>query len=348
MQKLYANQLAQHLTSSLAPCYLLFGEEPLQKLEAIDAIRHAAKAQGFSERLSFTADAQFDWQLLSNELQAMSLFSDKRLIELELATAKLSPAANDQLKMLPAQLHPDIVLLIYGERSHSEGSKLAWFKQLQQQAVQVPVYPLDERQSQQWLKERARQMQLALTSDALSLLQHHCAGNMLAARQELEKLSLSGLQGSIDSQALNRFLSDHSSFNVFQLTDALLAGQTDEALHRLQRLLLQDTEVVIIAWQLQKEAMTLRELAQARLDRQPLTELYKKLAIWPKRQPLYNQALQRLNLAWLDYLITELATFDRLYKAGKLAQSTVALTHLVSLFSHPVPKIFSLQQLADD
>ena len=348
MQKLYANQLAQHLTSSLAPCYLLFGEEPLQKLEAIDAIRHAAKAQGFSERLSFTADAQFDWQLLSNELQAMSLFSDKRLIELELATAKLSPAANDQLKMLPAQLHPDIVLLIYGERSHSEVSKLAWFKQLQQQAVQVPVYPLDERQSQQWLKERARQMQLALTSDALSLLQHHCAGNMLAARQELEKLSLSGLQGSIDSQALNRFLSDHSSFNVFQLTDALLAGQTDEALHRLQRLLLQDTEVVIIAWQLQKEAMTLRELAQARLDRQPLTELYKKLAIWPKRQPLYNQALQRLNLAWLDYLITELATFDRLYKAGKLAQSTVALTHLVSLFSHPVPKIFSLQQLADD
>lgn len=348
MQKLYANQLAQHLATTLAPCYLLFGEEPLQKLEVIDAIRQAAKHQGFNERLSFTADAQFDWQQLSNELQAMSLFCDKRLIELELTTAKLSPAANDQLKALPAQLHPDIVLLIHGERSHSEVSKLTWFKQLQQQAVQVPIYPLDDRQSLQWLKDRARLMQLALTSDALSLLQQHCAGNLLAARQELEKLALSDLQGSIDSQALSRFLSDHSSFNVFQLTDALLAGQTDAALHRLQRLLLQDTEVVIVAWQLQKEAMTLRELAQAQHDRQPLPELYKKLAIWPKRQPLYAQALKRLNLAWLDYLIAELAAFDRLYKAGKLTQSTVALTHLVSLFSHPVPKVFSLQQFNDD
>ena len=346
MQKLYANQLPQHLSGTLAPCYLLFGDEPLQKLEAIDAIRAAAKAQGYAERISLTADAQFDWNLLSNELQAMSLFSERRLIELELSQQKLSAAANDALKALPQQLHSDIILLIHGERSHSDVSKLAWFKQLQNQAVQIPVYALDEKQSQQWLRERARQLKLQLSSDALALLQQHCAGNLLAARQELEKLTLADLPQPLDATVLAQFLADHSSFTVFQLVDAILQGQADEALHRLQRLCQQDTEPVIIAWQLQKEVLQLRQLQQAGQWQQNINELYKSLAIWPKRQPLYQNALKRLSLAWLDYLLQELAAFDRLYKAGQLDHTDVALAHLVTLFVKPVPKAFSLQQQA--
>mgnify|MGYP001007935987 FL=1 len=344
MQKLYANQLQQHLTGQLAPCYLLFGEEPLQKLEAIDAIRAAAKQQGYLERISLTADAQFDWNELSNELQAMSLFAERRLIELELVQQKLSPAANEQLKNLPQQLHNDIILLIHGERSHSDVSKLAWFKQLQSQAVQIPIYALDERQSQQWLSQRARQLQLQLSSDAIALLQQHCAGNLLAARQELEKLALSNLPQPLDANALSSFLADHSSFTVFQLTDAILQGQTSEALHRLQRLCQQDTEPVIIAWQLQKEVLQLRQLQQA--PQHSLNDTFKSLAIWPKRQPLYQNALKRLSASWLDYLLQELAAFDRLYKSGQLTNSDVALAHLVTLFIKPVPKAFSLQHHA--
>jgi DNA polymerase III subunit delta len=343
MQKLYANQLPQHLTGQLAPCYLLFGEEPLQKLEAIDAIRAAARQQGFGERISLTADNQFDWTELTSELQAMSLFAERRLIELELAQQKLSAPANEQLKTLPQHLHSDIILLIHGERSHSDVSKLAWFKQLQTHAVQVPIYPLDERQSQQWLRDRARQLQLQLSSDALALLQQHCAGNLLAARQELEKLALSNLAQPLDASSLSQFLADHSSYSVFQLVDAMLQGQTDEALHRLQRLCLQDTEAVIIAWQLQKEVLQLRQLQQAAVQRQNLSALFKSLAIWPKRQPLYQAALQRLSLNWLDYLLQELAAFDRLYKSGQLSNTDVALAHLVTLFIKPVPKAFSLQ-----
>jgi len=349
MQKLYANQLEQHLTGPLASCYLLFGEEPLQKLEAIDAIRAAAKQQGYGERISLTADAQFDWNELSNELQAMSLFAERRLIEVELSQQKLSPAANEQLKALPQQLHNDIILLIHGERSHSDVSKLAWFKQLQTQAVQIPIYPLDERQSLQWLRDRVRQLQLQLSTEALALLQQHCAGNLLAARQELEKLALSQLAQPIDAAQLNQFLADHSSFSVFQLVDAILQGQLDIALHRLQRLCQQDTEAVIIAWQLQKEVLQLRQLSLAQQQRQALEATFKQLAIWPKRQSLYQQALQRLSLAWLEYLLQELAAFDRLYKSGTLLNNDVALAHLVTLMIKPVAKTFSLQhQFTDD
>lgn len=348
MKKLYPNQLPQHLATTLAPCYLIFGEEPLQRLEAVEQIRQTAKQQGFSERLSFIADNQFDWNILTNELNAMSLFASQRLIELELPPQKLATAANEQLKTLAASLHPDIVLLIYGERSYSEVSKLAWFKQLQQHAVQIPVYPLDDSNFIQWLRQRAGQLKLRLTADALTLLQHHCAGNLLAAKQELEKLLLLYPEQKIDADMLSQFLADHSAFTVFQLTDALLAGDAKSALHRLERLLLQDTEAVIIIWHLQKEVLQLRQLQLARLKNEPLTNLFKTLAIWPKRQPLYQQALQRLSVAQLDNLLQELAAFDRCYKNGQLADSRTALTHLICLFIQPVSEVFSLRQAAYD
>lgn len=342
MQKLYANQLTSHLMQGLAPCYLIFGEEPLQKFEAVEDIRQAAKQQGFLERISFAADAQFDWQVLQNELSAMSLFAERRLIELELVPVKSPAGMNEQLKLLANQLHPDIVLVIHGSRSHSEVSKLAWFKQLQEHAVQVPVYPLDERQQRQWLQQRSQLLKVQLTSDALQLLQQHCAGNLLAAKQELEKLALTHPTERVDAELFSRFLADHSSYNVFQLIDALLTGHSADALHRLKRLLEQDTEPVMIAWQLQKELLQLRQLSLA-AQTGALTEQFKQLAIWPKRQPLYQQAVKRLTLRWLDYLLQELAAFDRYYKAGQITDPLLALGHLVTLFCHPLSRIFSLQ-----
>ncbi|KKO48943.1 DNA polymerase III subunit delta [Arsukibacterium sp. MJ3] len=346
MQKLYANQLAAQMQQGLAPCYLIFGEEPLQKIEAIDALRQVAKHQGYHERLSFTLDGQFDWDQLHNELSAMSLFADKRLIELELSQ-KLPPTASDQLKQLAKTLSPDIVLVLHGQRSFGEVSKLAWFKQLQTTAVQVAIYPLDDKQAQQWLQQRARQLHLQLTSDALSLLQHYSAGNLLAARQELEKLALTHPEQSINADILASFLADHSSFTVFQLGDAILAGDSQQALHRLQRLLQQDLEPAIIIWQLQKDVQQLQQLQRSQQQGVAISQAFKQLAIWPKRQPLYQKALQRLSIAYLDYLLQELAAFDRLYKAGQLINITTALCHLICLFIKPVPRIFSLQQQHD-
>ena len=347
MQKLYANQLAGQLSQGLAGCYLIFGEEPLQKLEAIDALRQAAKEQGYDERLSFTLDGQFDWAQLHNELGAMSLFSAKRLIELELSQ-KLSPAASDQLKQLAHSLSADIVLVLHGQRGFSEVSKLAWFKQLQQVAVQVAIYPLDDRQAGQWLQQRARVLNLRLSTDAFSLLQHHSAGNLLAARQELEKLALTHPGQLVDAAVLADFLADHSSFTVFQLGDAILAGDGQQALHRLYRLLQQDLEPAIIIWQLQKDLLQLQQLHHQQQQGITPAQTFKQLAIWPKRQPLFQKALQRLSLAYLDYLLQELAAFDRLYKGGQLTDMTTALSHLVCLFIKPVPRTYSLQQQHDD
>lgn len=341
MQKLYANQLAASLKKQLAPVYLVFGEEPLQKIESVDEIRQAARQAGFTERQSFQLDNQLDWDQLFSEFTALSLFAERKVIELDLGSGKLTATQQDQLKKIPAMLHADVVLLLHASKAASEFSKAGWFKTLAEQGVQVQFYPLDDNQFMRWLKERAQLLGLKLQTDALQLLQHHAAGNLLAARQELEKLALTNQGQWLDGATLAQLLADQSHFTVFQLADSMLAGQGEAALHRLDRLLQQDTETVIIAWQLQKEASTLLALQQLA---QPTEADYKKFGIWPKRIPLYQQALLRLSPQWLHYLLQELAAFDRGFKAGLLPHPPTALAHLVSLFISPLPKTFSLQQ----
>ena len=344
MLKLYSNQLGAQLKKGLAPVYLVFGEEPLQKMEALDEIRAAAKKQGFEDRQSFIIEANFEWADFVNELHSMSLFAQKQLLELDLGTAKLSPTALEQLKQLPPLLHADVIVVLHAAKTATEFTKHSWFKTFAEIGVQVQFYPLDDSQFMRWLKDRSLQMGLKLQTDALQLLQHHAAGNLLAAKQELEKLALTHHGQWLDATFLQQYLADQSHFTVFQLIDAVLAGLGEEALHRLDRLLQQDTEAVVIGWQLQKEALLLLQLQAAEQQGLPLADLYKKFSIWPKRQPLYQQALLRLSSHWLHHLVQELACFDRGFKSGQLVHSEVALAHLVTLFIKPVPKLFSLQQ----
>lgn len=348
MLKLFSNQLGAQLKKGLAPVYLVFGEEPLQKMEALDDIRSAAKAAGFDERQSFINEAQFDWADFFNEINSLSLFTPRQLLELDLGTAKLTPTAQDQLKKLPALLHPDLILVLHAAKTASEFAKQSWFKALAELGVQVQFYPLDDYQFMRWLKERAAALGVKLQTDALQLLQHHAAGNLLAAKQELEKLALTQHGQWLDAAFLQQYLADQSHFSVFQLIDAVLAGQGEEALHRLDRLLAQDNEPVMIGWQLQKEAMLLLQLKTLEQQNVLAQDYFKKFSIWPKRQSLYQQALLRLSNNWLQHLLQELACFDRALKSGRLPHPEVALAHLVTLFINPVPKLFSLQQqLAD-
>ncbi len=346
MQKLYNNQLEASLKKGLAPCYLVFGEEPLQKMEAIDLLRSVAKKAGFVERQSFTLEANFDWNEFFNEFAAMSLFASQRIIELDLGSGKLTPAINDALKQVPSMLHADIILVLHAQRSASDIAKTAWYKALDSTAIQVQFYPLDDQQFLRWLRERAQQLSLKLQQDALLLLQHHANGNLLAARQELEKLAITHQGQWIDAAFIQHYLADQSHYTVFQLVDSLLAGQGEEALHRLDRLLQQDTEPVVIAWQLQKELFTLLQLQQ--LGTNPSADDFKSAGIWPKRQPLYQQALLRLSSSWLQFLLQELNAFDRGFKSGQLTAVHTALAHLVTLFINPVPRLFSLQKLLED
>jgi len=80
------DRLAAHLAAGpLRPAWLIAGPEPLLVLEAADAVRAAARAQGIAEREVFEAEGnqrEPDWNALESSFRAPSLFASRRLVEL--------------------------------------------------------------------------------------------------------------------------------------------------------------------------------------------------------------------------------------------------------------------------
>ena len=99
--QLALNQLAAHLHKGLRPLYTLHGDEALLQQEAADAIRAAARAQGYTERSSFTvAGAHFDWGAVRAAGGAQSLFADKQILEIRVPSGKPGKEGSAALQQL--------------------------------------------------------------------------------------------------------------------------------------------------------------------------------------------------------------------------------------------------------
>src|SRR4030066_739514 len=85
-------RLPGHLANSAqggrAPVYLVYGDEPLLVDESCCAIRRRAQELGFGERSVHTVESGFDWNDLYASTQALSLFAERRLLELRLPGGK--------------------------------------------------------------------------------------------------------------------------------------------------------------------------------------------------------------------------------------------------------------------
>ncbi|PSJ45482.1 DNA polymerase III subunit delta [Zobellella taiwanensis] len=307
--RLYPEQLPQHLQGGLSPCYFVYGDEPLLKMEALDLLRRTARAQGFDERHRFDADEGLDWDALFDASQALSLFSRRQIIELALPD-KLDKTASDRLRELLRQCHPDLLLLISGPRLNQQQQKSAWFKALAETGPTVAVLSPNPRQLVRLLEQRLRDAGLRAEPDALHWLAHAFEGNLLAAAGEIEKLALLALPQPLTLATLQQQVQPHHHFNPFQLLDPLLQGKVRRACRILLQLRQEGIEAGMLCHLLARELATLDSL-QAHLQAgQPFHQAAAALHVWSSRQPLLQAALGRLPAAKLAALGTLLAAAD--------------------------------------
>lgn len=226
--KIQANQLEQLLEKGLSSIYLVSGDEPLLVQESCDRIRKAARDAGYQDRLTFHADPQFDWNRVGEEFSALSLFAEKRRIEIHLPGGKLGDgrAVIEHFLQDPPE---DIILLLISARLDAAETKRKWYKALQQAGVHLPIWPIDADKFPGWLQQRARQRGLTLTRGALNLLAERLEGNLLAASQELDRLALFAAGSSIDEASIEQAVQDSSRFNGFELISEALAGRAAHA-----------------------------------------------------------------------------------------------------------------------
>ncbi|MFP6849906.1 MAG: DNA polymerase III subunit delta [Pseudomonas sp.] len=305
--KLNPAQLSKHLQGSLSPVYVVSGDEPLLCQEAADAIRAATRQQGFSERQVFNADNNFDWGNLLQAGASLSLFADKRLLELRIPSGKLSDKGSALLEYL-ARPAEDTVLLINLPKLDGSAQKSKWGKALVDgaQTQFVQIWPVDANQLPQWIRQRLAQSGLNASAEAVDMIAIRVEGNLLAAAQEIEKLKLLAEGNQIDVDTVHASVADSARFDVFGLIDAALNGEAAHALRMLEGLRGEGVEPPVILWALAREIRLLATIAQQYAQGIPLEKAFSSARppVWDKRRPLVSKALQRLSATrWAALLL---------------------------------------------
>ncbi|MGD9660868.1 MAG: DNA polymerase III subunit delta [Porticoccaceae bacterium] len=331
--RLRPEQLNQHLKGALSPVYLICGDEPLLAQEAADAIRAGARAQGFDERELFHADAGFDWQQLLAEANALSLFADKKILEVRINSGKPGDKGAKALVDYCNSPSTDNLLLVITPKLDSSAMRSKWVKSLDDNGVLIQVWPVNSAQMPQWISQRLHQAGIRASAAAVEILADRVEGNLLAAIQEIEKLKLLAHAGEVDAATMSTVIADSARFNVFSLIDKILEGDAQAAARMLRGLHEEGTEALVILWALARELRLLIAAADARNYHDSVDNVLKKHKVWDKRQPLIKSALRRLKLPHLRILLRQAAVVDRTVKGMRSANPWEELTALVMSFA---------------
>jgi DNA polymerase-3 subunit delta len=291
----------------LASAYLISGDEPLQVGEAADALRARARERGFAERIVHFADRGFDWAELRASAAGLSLFGDRRLIELRLPTGKPGAQGAATLRALLDPPPPDVLLLVITGRLDAESQRAEWVRAIDAAGVWLAVPEITPQRLPDWLRGRCRQAGLDVDDDALRLLAERVEGNLLAAHQEIERLRLLRPDGRVTVEAIAAGVADHSRFDVFALGDAVLGGDASRALHVLEVLQGEGIDGTLVLWVLARE---MRVLWALRTGGTPPRRGYTP-------QSLFDRARPRVARLPFARLIARAARIDRMIK-GRL------------------------------
>lgn len=256
--KLGIDSWAAHLRErQLANAYLVSGDEPLQVGEAVDALRARARELGYTERSVHFVERGFDWDALRGTAGAMSLFGDRRLIEIRMPGGKPGTQGAAALHSLLDPPAPDVLLLVITERLEAATQKSEWLRALESRGVWLNVPDVSPARLPEWLRSRCTLAGLTADDDALRLLAERVEGNLLAAHQEIQKLALLHPGARLGVDMVAGGVADSSRFDVYALGDAALVGDTARALHILDVLQGEGVEPTLTLWALTREMRTL-------------------------------------------------------------------------------------------
>lgn len=329
--QVYANQLDKHLQGALQPIYLVFGDDDFLRLQALGKIRQRAQQLGFSERLQLNQQQDFSWQELTQFTQNLSLFSERRLLELEMPTAAPGQEGSKALQAWVDDNAPDTVLVLHGPKLKADQQKSKWFKALTHQGVFIPVYSPERTQLPAFVNQLAQHYKLKPEPAAIELLSDWFEGNLLALDQALHKLALhhniSGAYAPLSVQDVRENADLQSRFDVFSLQDPLLRGDYKTYLSRLQRLLDTDGEPAIIHWLLQRECTVINSVYLLSQQGMPIAAALQKQGVWKSQQGAYAYAIKHWNAQRQEAL-------NQLLWRVELAIKRDSKDDLATLFAH--------------
>jgi DNA polymerase-3 subunit delta len=296
-------KLPTHLAGRLLPVYLVSGDEPLQSGECADAIRAAARDAGHTTREVLDAGAGFDWNRLAAEAASLSLFAEKKVLDLRLASATPGSEGSRALTAYCDDPPPDTLLLVTLPRLDRKQLGSKWVKAVESVGALIRVWPIDATRLPAWIAGRLRAAGLRPSEDAVRLLAERVEGNLLAARQEIEKLVLWHGKGELGVEQLRTVVADSARYDPFELVDTALRGDAARGLHILDGLRGEGVPPARILWALHREVHGLARMAADIARGTPPAGAMAANRVFDSRKAIVQQGLTRLRTPrWLALL----------------------------------------------
>jgi DNA polymerase III subunit delta len=328
--KISGDNLPSSLARQLQTIYLVSGDEPLLVNEAADAIRAAARSQGFVERELHVVERGFDWQGLIAGSRSMSLFAERKIVEIRMANAAPGEQGADAIVELADQPSPDTLVLIITAKLDSRTQSSRWVSAVEKRGVLVQVWPIDLPRLPAWIRERLGRHKLQADAAAASLLAERVEGNLLAAHQEIEKLALLLPPGPITAETIVDAVADSARFDVLQLGEAAMRGQTARALRILEGLRGEDVEPTLVLWAVNKDLQWIARARNLMRRGQSADSAMNTLYVWRPRQAAMSKALGRMNGHTLRNLLLDAERVDQTIKGVVKGDAWLELERLVA------------------
>ena len=317
--QLRAEALDDHLAKSLASLYVITSDEHLLAMEAADRIRAKARSEGFTEREVLVAERYFKWGELLASNQAMSLFGDRKLIELRLPSGKPGKEGGQALQEYAStcaqnKAAGDTLTLITLPKLDWAAQKSAWVTALQQAGVYIDIPLVERTQLPNWLGQRLAAQGQSADKMALEFMIERVEGNLLAAHQEIRKLALLYPEGRLSIEQIQDAVLNVARYDVFKLSEAMLSGDVARLVRMLDGLKGEGEALPFVLWAVMEEIRILLKLKLGTSDGRPLGMMMKEYRIWGPREKLMAPALNRLKLSTLQQAMSQGAQIDRMIK----------------------------------
>ncbi len=312
--QLRPEQLEAHLKKTLAPVYFISGDETLLVTEAADAIRAAARSQGYTDREVLNVDSGFDWNQLLAAGNNLSLFAERRILEVRLPSGKPGDAGGKALRAYVERPPEDTLLMVIAGKLEAAARKSKWVQALEGAGVGITLWPVDAQRLPAWIQQRMQSRGLQPDREAVALLAERVEGNLLACAQEIEKLLLLRGPGPVAADAVQAAVADSARFDVFGLVDSALLGEVARSQRMLAGLRGEGVEPVLILWALAREIRNLTGMAREVAKGVSPNQVLARFRVWESRKKPVAAALGRLRLAHWQQLVQQAAALDRIIK----------------------------------
>jgi DNA polymerase-3 subunit delta len=327
--KVYPEKLAAQLENSISPIYVISGDEPLLVQESADLVRSGLRKQGYTERSVHHIEGSFNWETVLFDANSMSLFSDKKLLELRLPTGKPGDKGGKMLRSYAENPPEDNILLLITGKLDASTQRSRWFSTLEKTGVSVQIWPIEPAQLPVWIQRRAGSVGLALDADSAQALADKVEGNLLAAVQEIELLRLIAGDGSVTLEQVIEGVSDSTRYNVFSLLDTALSGNRKKTIQMVQGLQTEGAEILPLLGLLARELRALLSMAGKVRAGARVDAVMSAQRVWQKRKKVVGYALSNHSVIEFEQMLVQAGKVDQMVKGLQPGEPWDELASLV-------------------